>query len=268
MKIRPPINLRHRWLLLLTAALAVVASVGAVVAIVVVFSKPATSGPGSPVARFDITPLPFRPPATVQPPDTSNPPRCQAPQDDRPAPDLPPLPCRYSGAEPPPGAIPTPAANEVLTPTNAPEKWQIVDNPVFRYTLAVPPDWYVNMRPEGGEFYVLDPVALAEEAKGGNPPGGVALHFTAELYVRVEPPFASPVDVHLDAPNASFGRYPGAIWEEPAGGEGLARIVHTAFVKDGILFKMLGNFGDGLSDADVGAEVALVEQILATITPY
>lgn len=240
-----------------------------------IFSKPATSDPGSPVAHPEIvTPLPFTPLATVHPPDTGNPPRCQAPDDERPAPDLPPLPCHHSANEPPAGAIPTPGPGEAATPPNVPTGWQVVDNPMFRYTLAVPPDWYVNMRPEGGEFYVLDPVALQEDARPGlDPPGGVVMHFTATGDPRAKASVTpSPFDPHVYAPNAtsaSFGDYPGAIWEEEfSGEEGLVQRVFAAFKKNGVTFQARANFEVGLPDAEVEAEVAVVQEILASITPY
>jgi hypothetical protein len=274
MKMRLPISLKGRRLLAV-AALMVVVSVGAVVAIMVVLSEPAESQPGSPVAHPElVTPLPFTGyPPTVHPPDTANPPRCQAPQDERPAPDLPPLPCRNSGNEPAAGAIPTPGPADALSPQNAPAGWQVVDNPLFRYTLAIPPGWYANIRREGGEFYVLDPVALDEDAKGVDPPGGVVMHFTAW-----GPPAAKisatpvPFDPQAYAPNAasaSYAGYPGATWEEDLeGAEGLARTLSTVFVRDGVTFQAAANFGVGLSDAEVATEVELVRQILTTITPY
>jgi len=273
MKMRLPISLRGRRLLLV-AALTAVASVGAVVAIMVLLSEPAESQPGSPVAHPELaTPLPFPGyPATVHPPDTANPPRCQAPSDERPSPELPPFPCRYSGAEPPAGAIPTPAPGDALIPQNVPDGWQVVDNPLFRYTLAIPPDWYANMRPEGGEFYVLDPVALEEDAKGLDVPGGVAIHFEAAAYDPVDestvaPEFVPVPQRHLSNPNAQFGSYEGSVWED-AGGEGTALIIRAAFVKDDVLFSIVAGLGDDSGDADVQAGGAIARQVLATITPY
>lgn len=268
MKLRPPTSVSGRWALVLTMVLAILAGAGVAIAIAIQPSEPATSEEENPVARFDITPLPFTPyPATVEPPDPSKAPRCQAPAEERPAPDLPPLPCHYSGAEPPAGTIPTPAPGEHLDPRSVPAGWQVVDNPMFRFTLAIPPGWYVNMRPEGGEFYLLDAVSLEEEAKGQNLPGGVVMHFTAQVYVRVQPPFTSPLDAHLDAPNVTFGSYEGAVWDEPPE-EGLARNIWAAFLKDGVVFTVLANIGIGGAAPELEGDVVTVREILGSITPY
>ena len=97
------------------------------------------------------------------------------------------------------------------------------------------------------------------------------MHFAARGDPRVEAPVTpSPFDPHAYSPSASsasFGGYPGAIWEPPPE-EGLARNIWAAFVKDGVLFTALANLGDGRPPAEVDADVAVVRQILATITPY
>ena len=272
MKIRPSISLRGRRLLLV-AALTAVASVGAVVAIMVLLSEPAESQPGSPAVRMDqITPLSARGLPTPHPPDTTRqPPKCQAPEDERPAPDLPPLPCHLEGTEPPPGVIAAPEPGDSLAPDNVSAGWQVVDNPMFRYTLAIPPDWYANMRPEGGEFYVLDPVALQEDStKGVNPPGGVAIHFTAETYSPVDesardPAYVPDVQRRLNTPNITLGGYPGTVWDAR---EGDAHIVRAVFVIDSALFQAYAVVEADRPDVEVAGDATVVQQILGTITPY
>ena len=69
----------------------------------------------------------------------------------------------------------------------------------------------------------------------------------------------------LDTPNAKFGGYDGAIWDDPdATGLGVARVIRFAFLKDGVVFTGKINFGEGYTEDDVTA----VQQILKTITPY
>jgi hypothetical protein len=176
---------------------------------------------------------------------------CQAPQDERPAPDLPPYPCRNSELEPPPGTIPTASPGEraaaVASTQNVPEGWSIYDNSIFRYTLALPPDWYANMWPEGGEFSVYNPSEMVWFETGEELPDAVAIVFEATTYEA----------------NTNFGPYPGKIWEEPGDPEeGAIRSILFAFLRDGVVFRGIANFGEADADA------AMIRQILATITPY
>jgi hypothetical protein len=222
-----------------------------------------------------ITPLPVVAPiGTPSPtlPDYSNPPKCQLPEDDRPSPDLPPLSCRNSGAEPPPGTIPTvDPAKPQSTPTAA-KGFRVIDNQVFRFTVQIPDAWYSDMRPEGGQFDVLDPRITRQQAEGTEETGGVVIDFSATKYV---PPYApgavvSDTETKLMKPNASFGDVPGVIWEDQQGGaDGLAVIIHAAFLKDGVVYEVLANVVDDGQPSDaIQADVDVIKGILATITPY
>jgi hypothetical protein len=175
--------------------------------------------------------------------------------------------------EPPPGALPTVSPEEqpiALTSTrNVPEGWVVYDNPKFRYTFALPPDWSIGMEPEGGQFSVSDPVALAnnralaESPKAELQPGGVGMNFVGRVGRAVD----SSSLAHVAEPNTSFGEYPGAIWEELSEADrdfGIAETVHFAFRRGDILFYGDAKLSEGYSDSDI----ATVYQIINTITPY
>jgi len=251
--------------LTLLAAVAVGVGVAWVVANA---TQPATSEEPDPVPDFSQRPLTPLGVPTLLP--TRIPleewPDCRAPRDEVPGPGLPPLPCHYEGSEPPPGTIPTASAEErpaaIASTQNVPKGWEVYDNPMFRYTFALPADWYANMRPEGGEFAVFDPNEMAFFENGEDREGGVVMFFSAGLpSVRLSEADAE----RLDTPNAEFGGYDGVIWEDPDSvGLGVARVMVFAFLKDGVVFRGRINFGEGYTEADV----ATVRQILATITPY
>jgi hypothetical protein len=193
-------------------------------------------------------------------------PDCRAPRDEVPGPGLPPLPCHHEALEPPPGTIPTPNSEEqavALTSTqDVPKGWVVYDNPMFRYTFALPADWYANMRPEGGEFAVFDANEMAFFENGEDREGGVVVSLSAGLpSVRLSEADAE----RLETPNAEFGGYEGAIWEDADSvGLGVARVMVFAFLKDDVVFRGRINFGEGYTEDDV----ATVRQILGTITPY
>ncbi len=190
---------------------------------------------------------------------------CRGPADEVPGPGLPPLPCHTKGNEPPPGAIPPAGAEErsdaLANTQKVPEGWQIYDNPMFRYTFAVPPDWYVNMRPEGGEFAVFDPNEMAWFAGDKGVPAGVVMALVAETYDSAK---SDDYVAHAATPNASFGEYRGTIWEQDLHEEGVAKVMFFAFRRDAVLFRGRIHFGEGYQDS----QVTTVRQILSTITPY
>lgn len=253
--------------LVLTILVAIAIGVGATWIIVNATGRATSEEPDPHVAdlnRLPLTPLSI-PTALKKPVPLDQWPECRVAKDEVPGPGLPPLPCHYEGSEPPLGTIPTASPTEragILTGIQIPEGWQVYDNPMFRYTFALPSGWYANMRPEGGEFSVFNAVAMEWFATGEDKPGGLVMFFSAGLpSVRLSKTDAE----RLDNPNANFGGYDGATWEDPGGvGLGVARVIVFAFVKDGVVFRGRINFGEGYSEDDV----ATVRQILATITPY
>ena len=254
----------------LALLLVVVLGTGAVVWLIV-RDDSATSEEGSPVAQLDRSPRPFTGyQETVEPPDTENPPKCLYPDDERTSPDLPPLSCRHEGNEPPPGLITPAKPGERVDPAAVPEGWTVIDNPLFRLTLAIPPGWWANMRPEGGEFWIYDPVALAQQSGGGDLPGSIVLAVSAAEFEPVSDPARarSLVQQRLATPNAKVGEFLAATWEDP-GFEGLARIVRLAFAGNGFVIEFKGYVGDiERSDTEIQGDIDAVRAILATVTPY
>lgn len=254
--------------LTLLAAIAIGVGVAWVVARA---TQPATSEEPNPVADFSQRPL-TPPPMTVvvatRIPESET--GCAGPENEVPGPGLPPLPCHMKSNEPPPDTIPTASPEEhpaaLASTQNVPKGWQVYDNPMFRYTFALPPDWYANMRPEGGEFQVFDSVGMEQFATGESKPGGLVMFFAAWLYEPGEPSLFTDTDAkRVDTPNAKFGDYDGAIWEDPdATGLGVVRVIRFAFLRDSIAFTGKIHFGEGYTEEDVAA----VCQILTTITPY
>ena len=247
--------------LTLLAAIAVGVGVAWIVANA---TQPATSEEPNPVPDFSQRPL-TPPPMTVvlatRIPESET--GCAGPG-------LPPLPCHMKSNEPPPGTIPTASPEErpaALAGTqNVPKGWEVYDNPLFRYTFALPPGWYANMRPEGGEFDVFDSIGMEQFATGESKPGGLVMFFAAWLYEPGKPSLFTDTDAkRLDTPNAKFGDYDGAIWEDPdATGLGVVRVIRFAFLRDDIAFTGKIHFGEGYTEDDI----ATVREILATITPY
>jgi hypothetical protein len=224
------------------------------------------------VEHSRITPVPFAEggyPKTVEPPDTANPPECQFPEDERPAPELPPYSCRNTAAEPPPGTIPTPEPGASKSPEGVDGAWQVLDNALFRFTVAIPAGWYSNMRPEGGSFRVSDPAVLEEDQKGIDVSGGVVLIFTARDYVppRDSDGLQPDTEIRLNTPNFDFGGYPGVVWDD-APDEGLARVIRAAFAKDGVVYEVRIQIAGGRSAAEVDADAEMADEILRSITPY
>lgn len=263
------------WRLL--AAVLLVLLVGAATA-TLVSRNFASSQEGTGIVDFaKLTPLPF--PGYPERVLTQSPsfadPTCQAPKGERPDPDLPELACRYSGAEPPPGAIATARPDQLPDAADlakdVPPGWTPIDNRVFRYTLAIPPDWYSTMRPEGGEFRVLDSILVAKGAAKGlsGLQGGVAGQFSAYSLPADDIPGFTPLVVErLKTPNATFGDVPGAIWEDPPG-ENDAAIVRAAFAVQGVVYEFYFDVvDDGRAPEAVVADVAIVKEILGTVRPY
>jgi|GEM_PF-3064402 len=258
--------LRHRAL-----AVAVVASLIGSTAVAVWAIQNALSQEPSGVVDFTkVTTIPFTGyPSTITVPDLSEP-TCQAPSNDRPQPDLPPLSCRLSSGEPPPGTVPTASPAERPAPA-APQPGgaTVADNQLFRYTITIPSGWYSNMRPEGGTFQLTDAVATREMVDNSHPPGGIAIVFGGRKYV--DPSVTGEIvtaEKRLQHPNASFGAFPGVIWDEGPG-EGAAAIIHAAFRVGDVVFEATaGVEGDGRPQEAIAADVAAVRSVLQSITPY
>jgi hypothetical protein len=204
---------------------------------------------------------------------------CLAPENEKPYEGLPPLSCRDSGAEPPADLVKTPSPGEVANATGAvaddvPLDWKVINNTLFRFTIAIPPGWYSDMRSEGGAFTIYDATAAQENAeqdqgKRTELPGGLFISFSAREALT---PDTHGLDLFpeekLKNPNADFGGTPGVIWEEP-GGENLARIINAAFVREGLLVEIYIGVQEDYPTAasiDTAAEEALA--IIQTVRPY
>jgi hypothetical protein len=217
----------------------------------------------------NVTTLPFPGyPETVTVPDYDDPPECRYPEDEREDPSLPPLSCRNTGAEPPPGAVPTvdPAERE---PTPAAEDGsRIIDNAAFRYTVRVPDDWYSDMRPEGGTFALYDPAATAAHGNGSLPGGLILMFHAASYQPPLLPELGGPIEKNLANPNIKFGTIDGATWNEGPG-EGLAHFVHAVFIRDGVLYQIDAYVAGGdRPRGTVDADLARAYDVIATVSPY
>jgi hypothetical protein len=200
-------------------------------------------------------------------PDYSNPSHCQFPEDERPSPDLPPLSCRNTGAEPSPGAIPTLDPKQAPTPALAQAGHKIIDNPLFRLTVEVPDTWFSTMRPEGGAFDVFDPIETEHEAKHTNGPLGVALGFSAGQYVASAAKGLGHVETALESPNTTIAGAPAVIIDEGTA-EG-SRWLTAAFRRGNVLYRIDAFVAYlGRSDDDVEADIDIVKTVLASITTY
>lgn len=263
-----------------TTLAAIVAAAAGVGALAFVAANMAFSDEGSGVVDFaKITPLPFVGyPTEVFGDRTYAAPTCQAAEGEREDPSLPPLSCRNSGAEPPPGAIKTASAEEIPDKTalagKVPEGWTVIDNRLFRYTLAIPPGWYATMRPEGGEFSVYDEIGTREATAIGKTtleslPGGVIVSFSARNYVeRTIGGIQPDSEARLKAPNLDLAGVPAAIWDEGPP-EGSAHWVRAAFRKGDVLYEISALIsGDSRSTIAIGADLKVVNDIIAGISPY
>jgi hypothetical protein len=206
------------------------------------------------------------------PPRPDNQPTCQA-EATKPAPDLPPDSCRYSGNEPPPGLINTPEPSQDAVAADAanqaPSGWTVINNRAFRFTLAIPPDWYSNMREEGGEFMISDPIGTQLLGTRANLPGGIIISFKGGKATQADSGGANIfIEEKLETPNANFGGTPALIWEEgPL--EDLVLVVRAAFIRKGVLFQAYAAIeGDISLPGSADAASAQVAAILATIEPY
>lgn len=263
--------MRGRWKHLNAAGRVAVTVASLAVAAVIVLGIRSTGlvtsqggGEGSAVNFAKTTPLPFQP-VTYTPPDYSNPSHCQAAEDERPSPDLPPLSCRNSAGEPPPSFIPTVDPAVAPLAARARAGWKIVDNRLFRMTVQVPDSWYSNMRPEGGTFAVADPAATAHAA-GRSPTSGLGI---AMLFEAHAPSGVVPEVSHkLEQPNATFAGVPGVIWDE-GNAEG-SRYLRAAFRVGDVTYQMdiYVDGSPGRPTADIEADIELVKAILATVTTY
>jgi len=231
----------------------------------------ATSEGGSPVAHFepDLTRSPTIPaertPIPYPPPPLEG---CEdATRTESPGPGLPLLPKHNCIQEPRQGVVPSALAGERVDPDpkSVPEGWRVINNEMFRFTLAVPPEWYVNMLPDGGAFEIISPTALAllgKEERSEAERAGVEIVFIAYEY---QPGGQDPTSKALASPNTSFNGIPGAIWEEsPTGEPAVLRMIRAAFVRYGYIFSGNAWFGEGYTESDVDT----TQKIFASITPY
>lgn len=253
---------------------AVLATLAAVLAGIWSFGRVTSQENDSAVVDFTritpvvVTGLPDRTPASIDP----NRDPCQAPPDERPVDGLPPLSCRNADSEPPPGSLPTKSPNELLpTPDAAiPSTWRTIDNAVFRFTVAVPEGWYSNMRPEGGQFKVFDVISSQEAGTNVSLPGGIWISFSArEALLAVE---SGSLDLFpeekLRRPTTSFGDTAAVIWEEE-GGENLAKTIHAAFIRDGVIFEVYAAIQkDHPTPVGIEAATAQALAVINTIRPY
>lgn len=259
-----------------TIVVAVAVGVSAAFAVVAIHSRSASSTGGAEGAAVDfskITPLPFTGYGTFTPPDYSNPPHCLLSENDRPDPALPPLSCRYTGAEPPAGAIATvdPSSRQSQQPASTPTAgYRTVDNQLFRFTVQLPDTWYSDMRPEGGAFFVSDPRSTRRRANGTSETGGVGIEFSARKYVTAAPLILPDAERMLTKPNTVFAGAPGVIWEVQDGGsEGLAVTIHAAFRKDDVLYETVALvLDDGQPASAIQADIVDIRRILESIAPY
>jgi hypothetical protein len=150
-----------------------------------------------------------------------------------------------------------------------PTGWILLDNSLFRYTMGIPPTWYTDTRPEGGAFRLFDETKTNAIAtgKGGHGPGGIVGSFSArEAVTDVPPEFTPVIERHLGTPNASFGAYPGAIWEEDGHG---AATMNGAFIRDGIVYEIHFNIEErGRTPGEILIGIQLAKDIIATIRPF
>jgi hypothetical protein len=255
--------------LTLLAAMAVGIAIAWVVANTT--GRASSEQPNPHVADFSQSPLtppfggtPFALTPALYPPPPSE--GCEdATRTESPGPGLPLLPKHNCIQEPKQGVIPSALATERVDPKGVPEGWRVVDNQMFRFTLAVPPDWYVNMLPDGGAFEIINPAALtllARPDRGEAERAGVEIAFIAYKY---RPGGQDPTSKALANPNATFNGIPGAIWDElPVSEPTILRMIRAAFVRYDYVFSGNALFGEGYSESDVAA----VQKIFASITPY
>jgi hypothetical protein len=143
----------------------------------------------------------------------------------------------------------------------------VIDNRLFRLSLAIPEDWYANIRPEGGEFAILDPVAAVEAALGFRLPGGAVLLVSSQQFTpTVGGGHPTLIERQLSSPNTFVAGLPATIWEDTPP-EGLARSLRLVFERQGIVFQVRINVALGAEPA-VQTKVDLALQIVATITSY
>lgn len=200
-------------------------------------------------------------------PDYSNPPHCQLPEDERPSPDLPPLSCRNTGAEPSPGMIPAFDPETPRTPSPAHAGQKIVDNRLFRLTVEIPDTWYSNMRPEGGQFAVVDPSAAEHAVKHTKGPLGVAIDFSVREYVAWAAAGLGEIETGLESPNTTLAGVPGVIIDE-GNAEG-SRWLTAAFRTGDVVYIMNAYVGEqGRSTDEVQADIDVVKVVFSSITTY
>ncbi len=223
-----------------------------------------------------LTPLPFAgyptDVAANYPPDFNKLPTCQAKSDERPDPNLPPLSCRFSGSEPTPGMIKTPSPDELPDieelSRSIPAGWKIVDNRLFRFAIAIPGDWYSDIRPQGGAFSLMDKPFADAVVSGERPAGGIWCSFSARGVVTRESGSLPAVEEHLQSPNTTFGSLAGVIWDE-GGGEGLAHYLHVAFTDGVVVFEAdVHILHGGRGSDEIERDLRLVYEVFQTLQPY
>ena len=250
-------------------AIAIVIGLAGSTAVATLAIRSASSQTPNAVVDFSkVTSLPYYP-VTPKAPDFSEP-TCQAASNDAPKPGLPPLSCRISSAEPPPGLIPTASALQRPAPAAAqPDGATVIDNRLFRYTITVPKGWYSDMRAEGGTFQLTDPPATQSLVDHSDLPGGIEIGFTARKYVN--PSITHEIataEKRLQSPNFAFGQISGVIWDEGPG-EGAAALLHAAFRSGDVIFEVNANVASDSRPQDaIDADIAAVKAVFSSITPY
>ncbi len=263
---------RKRSVRRLGLAIAVVAGLtGSTLAATWAMRSALSQEPSGVVDFSKVTSVPFTGyPSTITMNDPGVP-TCQAPANERPQADLPPLSCRISSGEPPPGLIPTASPSQRPDPAAPqPNGAAVSDNRLFRYTIVIPNGWYSNMRPEGGTFQLTDAAATRETVDSSSSlPGGILIIFSARKYV--DPSITGGIvtaEKRLQDPKASFGAFAGVIWDEGPG-EGAAAIIHAAFRVGDVVFEArAGVAEDGRPQEAVAADIATARFVLQSMTPY
>jgi hypothetical protein len=145
-------------------------------------------------------------------------------------------------------------------PADLPAGWSVRDDVGFRYTFAVPEDWYVRFAESGGYGEVFNPAAVRSYSRADQES---TVHVTLRAYVEGSDEAGAYRDALDDASLTIAGESAGVI-EDRGLDEGVAKSSEYVFEREGALFVIEVLYGPPVRPEDVQA----VQFMLETITPY
>jgi hypothetical protein len=145
-------------------------------------------------------------------------------------------------------------------PSSLPAAWSVHDDAGFRYTFAVPADWYVRFADSGGYANIFNPSAVRSYA-------GPDQLSTIELTLQAHAADSDAAGPYRDAvaePALTIAGGPAGVIEDRGLDEGVVKSSEYVFEREGAVFVIEVRYGAPVRPEDQET----VSLMLESITPY